>query len=83
LNRKQQRLYKSLETLSCAILTLSDVEDIVKELNEKEIQEVVDKFSEKITKFDLKDLFRDSYAYEPIANTILSEIASKLEIEDY
>ena len=81
MNKKQRKLYKAIEALANAIMTIEEAVPVVSELSKTEIQEVVDVFSKKMTEFDINDLYRDSYNYEPTANTILSEIASKLKLD--
>lgn len=80
MNKNQRALYKSLEVIACATLTLEGVQEVAEQLTKDQIQEVIDKFTDKITEFDIKGLFNDTYNYETYANSILTEIAERLEI---
>jgi len=81
MNKNQRVLYNALIALSNGVLVLEDALNISDILTKNEIQEVVNKFSNKIVEFNIKELFQDSYCYETYANTILTNIAEKLNID--
>ncbi|KOF56634.1 MULTISPECIES: hypothetical protein [Clostridium] len=78
MNKKQRVLYKALEIISSATLTLEDAQNIDEELSVDEIQEVVNKFSKKITEFNVEELTQLAFRYQPYADNVITGIISKL-----
>jgi len=82
LNKNQRELLKTLEIIANSTMALSDSENITKSLSKEQLQEVIEKYSDKITDFDIKDLQQEAYNYEASANAILFQIEERLEMED-
>lgn len=79
LNKKQERLYKALEQLTNGLMLMEDAVGVTKELSNKEVLEVTDKFSKVITDFNIEELRKESRSYEWVADSILTDIETKFE----
>ncbi len=81
MNENQERLLDALAAINNSILTLENAQNIIENMSKKEVQQVVDKFSEIYIEFDEKDLHDDAYNFEGYANHIITGIVEKLNLE--
>ena len=81
MNKNQRTLLKALETITNSLLFLEDAQGIVEKMTEKEVNEVIAKFSDKTTEFNKESLYQDSYNFEGYANSIISAVVEKISDE--
>lgn len=79
MTENQKALFKALEVIDNSILFLEDAQGIVNDMDKKEVEEVVEKFSKEIIEFDEDNLYESSSQFEGYANSIITAIVNKLK----
>lgn len=82
MNKNQRTLYKALEIIATVTLSLESATDVCKELTKDEVQEVLNKISEKFLEYDSDSFYNEAYNYGNYANQIITSIDDKLDSEE-
>ncbi len=82
MNLNQKILYAALEIIANSNMRLDDAVGIAKEMTKDEVQQVINKFENIITEFDVKYMYENSYNFEYYASRIIDDVVAKLKEED-
>lgn len=83
MKKKQRILYKALEVIATSTMTLEDSAALKDEdLTKEDIEEVIKKISEKYFEYKETEFYEEVYNYGTYANTVLSYINNKLEVDN-
>lgn len=82
MNKKQRLLYKALEVIATSTITLEDAVTLKEDdLTKDEVQEVINKISEKYLDYDEKEFCNEIYNYQTHAEKVVFYISDKLGLD--